>query len=590
MHSTKIKKHIIQLKKKIRYWEYLYYYKNKSKVSDDKYDKTIKELETLEKKYPKILDNNSPTKKIGKIRTNNTFQKVYHKSPMLSLNNTYTSEEIIKFDKKIKKKTNTTNNIQYCCELKIDGIGISLLYLHGKLIQASTRGDGTQGENVTKNILTIQDIPMYLKNFHITPQEIEIRGEIFIKNTQFTKFKKKNKKFSNPRNTASGSVRQLNHKITAQRPLNFFAYGVSMVQGEYFPSTNHYQQLCALKNLGIPINTKYIKIFNNIKHTIQYYKDIQKKKQSIDFNIDGIVIKVNSLTLQKKLHYNSRAPNWAIAYKFPTKNTITKIRDIKFQIGKSGILTPIAYIKPIIINGTIIQNINLYNTNIMKQLNIMIGDEVTIQKSGDIIPKIIKINKNNNNNHIPHKTTHFPTKCPSCNSNIQTNKKPFILRCNAGIKCKAQKKERLKHFVSKHAMNIHGIGKKTIDQLIDKKIIDTPQDLFQLNKNDLVNLKMLSNKSINNLLNSIEQAKKTTFARFLYALSIPHIGKNTSWQLAKIYQTIENIQNTNIHTLQNIPNIGKIAAKQIYNFFQNQNNIKIIKNLLDPKIGIYWKK
>ncbi|MCR3755066.1 MAG: DNA ligase [Candidatus Westeberhardia cardiocondylae] len=587
----KIKQHILKLKKKLRYWEYLYYYKNESRVSDEKYDNTIIKLKKLEQKYPNLLTNDSPTQKIGKIKSEFNFEKVYHKTPMLSLDNAYTDQDIIKFDKKIKKHIKKNNEITYCCELKIDGIGISLLYNNRILIQASTRGDGIIGENVTKNIYMIHDIPYKLNKLNFIHSEIEIRGEIFMKKTNFNKLNKNvktNNIFSNPRNATSGSVRQLNPNITKQRSLNFFAYGISMIKSSKNYNTSHWEQLQILKNLGIPINNKFIKKYDKITKVLDFFYKMQKKRKYLNYNIDGIVIKVDSIKLQKKLNFTSKSPRWAIAYKFQTKKEETTIKKVTFQVGKSGIITPIAHINPVIINGTKIKNINLYNMKNIKKLKIMIGDKIIIQKSSDIIPKVVSVILEKRTKHTSK--IEIPKKCPSCQYKIQIDNKTSIIKCISGIKCKAQKKEKLKHFVSKNAMNIHGIGKKIINKLVDENIIDIPSDLFKLNQKHLIKVKMFNIKSINNIMQSLKKSKKTTFSKFLYSLNIPNVGKTTSENLSKKYHTINELMKSNIQSLKNIPNIGKISAKNIFNFFQNPNNIELIKKLLNPKIGIHWKQ
>ncbi|MCR3756470.1 MAG: DNA ligase [Candidatus Westeberhardia cardiocondylae] len=585
----KIKQQILKLRKKLRYWEYLYFYKEESKVSDQKYDKTMQELQILEKKRPDLLTPDSPTQILRKIKTKNIFKKAYHKTPMLSLNSVFTSKDVILFDKKIQNKTKKT--ITYCCELKIDGLGINILYKNGKLIQATTRGDGIIGENVTNNIYTIHDIPKYLNNNFYIPNTIEIRGEIFIQKKDFKKLnkhmkKKENKIFSNTRNAASGSVRQLNSKITAKRPLSFLAYGINEINTTKISLKSHWKQLQIIKKLGIPI-CKYTKKCKNIQEVLNYYETIIKKRKLINFDIDGIVIKIDSLMIQKQLGFNNRFPHWAIAYKFSSKKTTTKIKNIKFQVGKSGIITPIANLIPVSINGTIIKHANLYNIRKIKELGIMNGDTVFIKKSGEIIPKITKVIIKKRTKKISKII--FPKKCPACNSKIHIEHTSYIMRCNSGIMCIAQKKEKLKHFVSKHAMNIIGIGNKTINKLVDNNLINIPSDLFLLTKNILINNKILSEKLAENFLFSLQNSKKTTFSRFLYSLNIPYVGKITSTHLSGFYKTIDKLIHANINSLMKVPTIGKTSAMYIYQYFHEPNNIRIIQELLSKKTGIYFE-
>lgn len=579
------KKKLTILKNKIKYHNYCYHTLNSQKISNLKYDKMIQKLEKIEKKNPNLITKNSPSQTVGS-KPLKIFQSVIHKKPMLSLNNVFNTHDYLKFDKKIRKIIKNQKKIEFCCEPKLDGLAISLIYKNKKLSQASTRGDGKIGENVTKNAKFIKDIPKILKGNDI-PKYIEIRGEVFMRHKQFYTFNKKlqskgKKIFSNTRNAAVGSLRQINPEITKKRSLSFFCYGFGKISDGNLPS-NHYSCLKKFKEWGIPISD-HITICQNNSEILNFYKKIKKKH--LNFDIDGIVIKVNSLKNQKKIGSTTKAPKWAIAFKFPDKLKTTKINNISFQVGRTGIITPIAHLNPIQISGVTIKNSTLHNINEIKRLKINIGDTVLICRSGGVIPKIIKnIKKNKKKN----KTITFPNKCPVCKSQIQKIKKTGLIYCTNVFFCSAQITRKIQHFVSKKAMNIKGIGKKIIKQLFDEKIIQNPFDIYNLNYNSLIKLNGFQIKKTKNLIQSIEKSKNVTLSRFIYSLGIPEIGEVTSNLLAKKYTSIKNLTKANFKSLKQINNIGETIAKKIIFFFKNKKNKKIIYKL-QKKINIYENK
>lgn len=589
-----VNKKIKNLRKTLSQWQDIYHIHNESVVSDEQYDALLEELRQLELNYPNYNIQNSPTQNIGNIPQSG-FRKIHHKIPMLSLNSIIDQTQLFLFDKRIKHRLhNNTQKISYCCELKLDGVAISLLYKYGKLIQAATRGDGQIGEDVTKNAYTIASIPMYLDTSHNKlPDLLEIRGEVFILNSCFEKlnktmFNKKNKLFSNPRNAASGSLRQLDANITALRPLSFCCYGISDYIGSIILPNSHWERLLLCSKWGIAIS-QYTQLVDNIQDVVQFYDDINKIRSSLDFNIDGVVIKVDSCINQNQLSYNCKAPNWAIAYKFPTELQVTKLNKIVFRVGRTGLITPIAYIDPVIIGSVCIKKVNIHNISEIKRLKLTIGDTVLIKRSGDVIPKIIKVIFSNRINSVKFTEIEIPRCCPVCGSVLKGLKhKSLVLYCTAKLTCIAQRKAMLKHFSSRKAMNIRGMGDKIIDQLVSKDLIFTSVDLFYLNTEKLLHLERYKMKSINKLLRSIETAKQTTLSRFIFALGIPNVGEAAANHLAIAYKTIENLIAADLSSLSNLQHIGKIIALDIYNFFKNPNNLKNIQALIDPAIGITW--
>lgn len=585
---------IQSLRKKLNKWQYAYHTENESPVSDEEYDAILEELQNLELSHPNFNTYDSPTYNIGSIPQSG-FNKIYHHTPMLSLHSISSKSQLLLFDKKVKNKlNNNVYNVRYCCELKLDGVAINLVYKFGKLVQASTRGDGKIGEDVTKNAYTIDSIPMHLKSHdcYKLPYLLEVRGEVFILKSCFVHLneimlRKKNKLFSNSRNAASGSLRQLDHKITASRPLSFCCFGISYYLGQIALPNSHWDRLQLCRDWGITISDN-IRLVDNIYDALKFYDHIREVRTTLKVNIDGIVIKVDNCFDQNKLSYNMKAPNWAIAYKFPTNSQSTKLNKVVFQVGRTGLITPIACIDPVVIDNVYIKKVNMHNINEMKRLNLKIGDTVFITRSGEVIPKILKvISIDDNNTNI--KPIEIPKFCPVCGAVLKFRKNnSFLLYCTAQSTCLAQRKAILQHFVSRKAMNIRGIGKKLIDQLFNKKLVLTPVDFFYLNKEKLLHLNRYGIKSVERLLRSIEESKSVTLSRFIYALSIPNVGETVAYNLAIIYKNINNLMVADFNTLSNLQNIGPVIALDIYNFFRNFDNLKNIQNLIHPKIGIKW--
>lgn len=583
---------IQNLRKKLLKLQHTYHTKNESEVSDEEYDNLLVELRRLELSYPNFSIKHSPIYNVGSDPTDG-FRKIRHQIPMLSLNSITDKSQLFLFDKRIKNKLGGVQKMTYCCELKIDGIAVSLLYKKGKLIQAATRGNGKVGEDVTKNAYTIASIPMYLKSKNCSklPYLLEVRGEVFILKNCFNRLnqfmlKKKNKLFSNSRNAASGSLRQLNANVTASRPLNFCCYSISHYIGEDLLPNNHWKRLQLCHNWGITVSN-YMQLAHNIDDILKFYDYIKRIRSNLAFNIDGVVVKVNNCVYQDQLSCGIKAPHWAIAYKFPAESQITKLNKIAFQVGRTGLIIPIAYINPIVIDNVCIKKVNIHNISEIKRLNVQVGDSVLVTRSGDVIPKIVKVVSSNCKNIC--KYVEIPQFCPICGSVLKSWKhKSLVLYCTAKLTCLGQRKAMLQHFASRKAMNIRGIGNNVINQLVNKSLISVPVDFFSLNKEKLLSLDRYGTKSIDRLLRSITLAKRTNLSRFIYALGIPCVGEVTAHHLAVTYKNIDNLIVADLYSLSHVENIGPSVASNIYDFFRNAGNLKNVQDLIHPNIGIRW--
>ncbi|WP_440937512.1 NAD-dependent DNA ligase LigA [Candidatus Pelagibacter sp.] len=572
------KKKILELKKHNK----SYYNDNSPKVSDAEYDAIKKEILDLEKKFDFLDDPNSPSKTVG-FKPSKNFKKVKHKVPMLSLANAFDEEDLVNFEKKIKNYLDLDYNheIEYSIEPKIDGISASLTYVNGNLIQGLSRGDGSEGEDITKNLLTIKDIPKHI-NSKDFPLEIDIRGEVFIKNNDFRKL---SSKFANPRNAASGSLRQKDPKATSTIPLKFIAYTYGYEKGLKSEKQTDFIKL--LKKCGFKTNP-YNKKISGIKKLVSNHKLFEKERSEIEFDIDGLVYKINDFKLQKRLGFVANAPRWAIAHKFAANNAVSKITNIEIQIGRTGALTPVAKINPVNIGGVVVSNATLHNEDEINRKDIRINDTVVIERAGDVIPHVLSVDLSKRPNNS--KQFSFPEKCPSCGSstikefNITTKKKDAVRRCTSqGFECEKMSIEKLKHFVSKEAFNIEGLGKKIIEDFWNKKIIRYPQDIFNLNFNLIKKLEGWGNLSVSNLKYSIDLKRTIDFDRFIFSLGIRHIGLENSKLIAsylKIPQKFFDLFKENkIMELINLDGIGQTQINSLELFFKNSTNIKILDEL-----------
>ena len=580
---------ISTLRDLIRHHEYCYYVLDAPEIPDVEYDKLIKQLQNLELTHPELITPDSPTQRVGGAPLSQ-FSSIRHQLPMLSLDNVFDESSFIAFNKRIKDRLELDEEqaVEYCCELKLDGLAVSLLYENGQLIQAATRGDGTTGEDITANVRTIKTIPLVLQGENI-PSRLEVRGEVFMTHKGFAKLnaeaEKRNEKiFANPRNAAAGSLRQLDPKITAKRPLTFFCYGVGINEGADLPNT-HYARLMQFKAWGLPVSDK-VQIRHGAQEALDYFKQIGDQRMSLDFDIDGVVIKVNSITEQEQLGFVARAPRWATAFKFPAQEEVTKLNKVDFQVGRTGAITPVARLEPVSVAGVIVSNATLHNSDEIIRLGIREGDYVTVRRAGDVIPQIVAVIKDRR--PADTKEIIFPTHCPICGSIIVRDEGQAISRCAGGLICQAQRKEALKHFVSRRAMNVEGLGDKIIEQLVDKKYVETPADLYKLTVPILCSLDKVGEKLANNLMSALNKSKNTSLNRFIFALGIPNVGEVTAENLVNQLGNLTAIENASLEQLQSVNDIGAVIAESIIDFFQEPHNRTVIDQLISEEIGIHW--
>ncbi len=553
-----------------------YYIEDNPVISDYEYDLLLRKLQKLEKKYPTLIQPDSPTQRVGS-KPLNKFSTIEHRIPLLSLDNAMNNQEIIDFDMRIKKGLQTNNEIEYILEPKLDGLAVELIYQNGLFKIGSTRGDGNIGENITQNLKTIKQIPLSINE---KAPIIEIRGEVFIDKADFVNLNKQRlnnneQPFANPRNCAAGSLRQLNSKITSTRPLKIFCYAPGYIEGLNLNS--QYAFLKMLPKWGLPVNP-LIKIGYGPKFIIKYLNEMEEKRNELPYEIDGIVCKVNNFDLQNQLGNKSRSPRWAIAGKFKAQQVTTKVVNILPSVGRTGAITPVAKLNSVEVGGVIVSNATLHNQDEINKKDVRIGDTVLIQRAGDVIPEIIKViieeRPNNTQKYF------LPDLCPECNSNILKPKNEAVARCH-NFSCPAQIKGRIKHFISRNAINIDGFGEKLVDQLVEKGIVNNISDIFNLTKNQLLSLDRMGNKSADNILNSIEKSKLTSFSKFIYSLGIRNIGEHSAKILNKFFNSdLNKLQNSNIEELESIPEIGIIMAESIINFFNDYNNQIIIQNCI----------
>lgn len=581
---------LTSLRNLIRHHEHCYYVLDAPEIPDSEYDKLIKQLQKIEQQYPNLITIDSPTQRVGGTPLTQ-FASIKHELPMLSLDNVFDESSFIAFNKRVKDRLHYNENeqVEYCCELKLDGLAVSILYENGKFSKAATRGDGTTGEDITANVRTIKTIPLVLIGENI-PARLEVRGEVFMTHKGFAKLnadaeKRNEKVFANPRNAAAGSLRQLDPKITARRPLSFYCYGVGIIEGSSLPDT-HYDRLMQFKAWGLPVSDKVEKQ-QGAQAALDYFKKIGEQRMSLDFDIDGVVIKVNSIALQNELGFVARAPRWATAFKFPAQEEVTQLNKVDFQVGRTGAITPVARLEPVSVAGVIVSNATLHNSDEIARLGIREGDYVTVRRAGDVIPKIVAVILDRR--PADTKEIVFPTHCPICGSLIVRDEGQAISRCAGGLICPAQRKEALKHFVSRRAMNVDGMGDKIIEQLVDKDYVKTPADLYKLNLPTLCSLDKIGEKSANNLLNALNASKNTTLSRFIFALGIPNVGEVTAENLVNQLGNLSAIENASLEQLQTVNDIGVVIAESIIDFFQEPHNRNVIEQLTSEEINIHWQ-
>ncbi|MCY9802306.1 NAD-dependent DNA ligase LigA [Vibrio scophthalmi] len=583
--STEIQQKLEQLRETLHYHAVRYYVEDSPEIPDAEYDRLMRELLDIEAQHPDLVTIDSPSQRVGG-KPLDGFESVAHEIPMLSLDNAFDDGELESFHKRMADRLPAARFDLFCCEPKLDGLAISLLYVDGVLVQAATRGDGATGENVTENVRTISAIPLKLRG-EGWPNRIEVRGEVFMPKAGFDKLnqnalKKGEKPFVNPRNAAAGSLRQLDSRITATRPLSFYAYSVGVVEGEPL-SLSHYQRFLQLKNWGLPMCPE-TKLVNSLEDVKAYYHDILTRRDALAYEIDGVVIKVDDVTLQERLGFVARAPRWAIAYKFPAQEEITTLNDVEFQVGRTGAITPVAKLEPIFVGGVTVSNATLHNADEIARLAVKIGDSVIIRRAGDVIPQVVSVVLDRRPDSA--REIVFPALCPVCHSAVERVEGEAVARCTGGLVCQAQRKEALKHFVSRKALDVDGLGEKVIEQLVDKEMVATPADLFKLSAGVITILDRMGPKSAQNVVDALVKAKQTTLPRFLYSLGIREVGEATAANLAMHFKSLDAVMAATHEQLIEVQDVGVIVASHVTAFFAQEKNQQVITELQQQ--GIDW--
>jgi DNA ligase (NAD+) len=579
MNKQEVKNTIEKLRDSLHRHNYLYYQKAQAEISDYEYDMMLKELEQLEAKHPEFQSPHSPTQRVGSD-INKSFEQAAHERPMLSLGNTYNKEELTDFDKRIKRLLPPDTKFKYVCELKYDGAAISLIYENGKLIRAVTRGDGTKGDIVTDNVKTIKRIPLDIaaisKDF---PEQFEMRGEILMPRSVFVQLNQEREEqgetaFANPRNAAAGTLKMQNSAQAAKRKLDAFFY---FMLSDNLPSDSHYENLQYAKKMGFKVPENSV-LADNISDVFDYINYWDEKRKALDYDTDGVVIKVDSLQLHDELGATGKSPRWAISYKFKAESAESVLEAVEFQVGRTGAITPVAHLSPVLLAGTTVKRASLHNEDIIKELDLHYGDTVHVEKGGEIIPKITAVDTEKRS--AGAKSVEFPDKCPACGSQTERIEGEAAHYCPNSLQCPAQIKGKIEHFVSRKAMDIN-CGEATIKALYEKGLIKNAADLYLLKPEQIIQLEGFKEKSSQKLYNSIQESKNTPFERVLFALGIRHVGENAAKLLAKEFQTLENLQNANLEALTGVNEIGEKIAESIINFFNNPDNMAIINRLKD---------
>lgn len=574
------------LKKRIRAYDEAYYLQSDPLVSDSEYDRLFRELQALEMAHPELKTLDSPTQRVGGSVARE-FPAVVHKTPMLSLANAFSEAEVRAFAVRIEDRTSDQKEVKFACEPKLDGVAMSLLYEQGMLVRAATRGDGSTGEEVTENVRTIRNLPLRLEAPF--PSVLEVRGEVFMSHKNFLDLNKMQaergeKIFANPRNAASGSLRQLDSKITAQRKLLMYCYDMGVIEGAPEPQT-HQEALERLAGYGFPV-VPHAKVVVGAEGCLAYYREMQAQRSELPYDIDGLVYKVNDLALQESLGFVSRAPRWAIAHKFPAEEASTVVEAVDFQIGRTGALTPVARLKPVNVGGVMVSNATLHNMDEIEKKDVHIGDHVLIRRAGDVIPEVISVIISAR----PSKVSKIilPTYCPVCHSTVERIVGEAIARCTGGLFCRAQRQEAMKHFAARRAMDIEGLGDKLIEQLFAANLVEHVDDLYHLSVDDLANLERMGEKSAQNLMAALDKSKSTTLPRFLFALGIREVGETTAKQLALHFGDLPALMQATEAELLTVPDVGPQVAMHILNFFKEAHNQEVIRALLTA--GLHWPK
>jgi len=590
---------ILELRAELDQHNYRYYVLDEPSVPDAEYDRLFRELQALEAEHPDLVTADSPTQRVGGTALS-AFSQVRHEVPMLSLGNAFEENDLLEFDRRVVEGLDLPTGdlfgagaaVDYSCEPKLDGLAVSLLYRDGLLVQGATRGDGTTGEDISVNVRTIRNVPLKLQGKG-WPAVLEVRGEVFMSKDGFERLNAAQaelggKTFANPRNAAAGSLRQLDSKITASRPLEFCCYGLGQVSEPV--GDTHIGILEKLKGWGMPISRE-LRHAAGIKECLEYYRDIGERRNALPYEIDGVVFKVNSLASQRELGFRAREPRWAIAHKFPAMEELTELLDVEFQVGRTGAGTPVARLKPVKVAGVTVSNATLHNMDEVARLGLMIGDTVIIRRAGDVIPQVVQVVLDRRPEHA--RPVHIPQNCPVCGSHVErtqlikrskgreTVTEGAVYRCVGRLACGAQLKQAIIHFVSRRAMDIEGLGEKSVEQLVDEGLVRSPADLYMLNFDQIVELEGFAELSTNNLLAAIADSKRPTLARFIYALGIPDVGEETAKVLARSLASLERVQQALPQVLTYLPDVGLEVAHEIHSFFSDEHNRQVIQQLLE---------
>ena len=587
MNTESLHNELQQLKTTLEHHNYQYYVMDEPTIPDAEYDRLMRRLKEIEAAYPDWLTADSPSQRVGG-RALDAFSQVQHEMPMLSLDNVFSEQDFRDFERRVVDRVTSKEAVSYCCEPKLDGLAVSILYENGLLTRAATRGDGQIGEDVTENVRTIRAVPLKLRGEGY-PQRLEVRGEVIIPKADFERLnetarKRGDKLFANPRNAAAGSLRQLDSKIAASRPLSFVAYGLGIVEGEQQTlSESQYDRLQQLKQWGLPLS-HYMAREQDAASVVAYYTDILNRREQLEYEIDGVVIKVDSLAQQQQLGFVARAPRWATAFKFPAQEELTKLLDIEFQVGRTGAITPVARLAPVFVGGVTVSNATLHNMDEVERLGVMIGDTVIIRRAGDVIPQVVSVVLSERPEDACQ--VKLPDSCPVCSSKVERLEDEAVARCTGGLFCQAQRKEAIKHFASRKALDVEGLGDKLVEQLVDAQLIETPADLFRLNPRQLCGLERMGEKSANNLIAALQKAKSTSLAKFLYSLGIREVGETTAQNLANHFSDLQPIMTASHEELIEVSDVGEIVAKHIRSFFAEPHNQTVIQQLIE--VGLSW--
>ena len=581
-----IRDQVESLRDQIRHHNYRYHALDDPEIPDSAYDRLVRELEALEEAHPELVTSDSPTQRVGDAPVSE-FGTVQHELPMLSLGNAFSEEELQEFHRRVVDRLECKGEtMHYAAEPKLDGAAVSLLYEDGVLVRGATRGDGTTGEDITHNVRTIESIPLRLIGEGY-PQRLEVRGEVFMPRAGFEAYNEKaraagEKTFVNPRNAAAGSLRQLDPRLTAERPLDMYAYSVGITEGGELPK-RHSEVIDKLQEWGLKVCPER-RVVEGVDGCLGFYRDIGDKRDSLSYDIDGVVYKVDDLGLQERLGFVSRAPRWAVAHKYPAQEEMTVVEGVEFQVGRTGAVTPVARLKPVFVGGVTVSNATLHNIDELHRKDVRVGDTVVVRRAGDVIPEVANVIASKRPRGT--KRVQLPRKCPVCGSAVEREEGEAVARCTGGLFCAAQRAEALKHFVSRRAMDIEGFGAKLIEQLVEQDRLKTPADIFGLTREELSALERMGDKSAENLTTAIEKSKTTTLARFLFALGMREVGEATAAGLASFYGRLSNLIAASEEELQEVPDVGPIVAARIRAFFDEPHNIEVIERLQDS--GVNW--